>query len=108
MKRRPTYRWMLREVMADHSMFSTTALIPLLVERGIELSPSQVHRLVTQSPERLSLPILAALCDVFGCTPADLIATDVEVMADRKASGSDVVDLAVTSRPRRARIRRDG
>ncbi len=108
MTRQPTYRWRLRDLMADHKMFSTTALSPLLAERGIDLSPSQVHRLVTQAPERLSLPILAALCDIFGCTPADLIVTDVEVVAERKsATAGNVVDLATTARPRRARVRRD-
>ncbi len=108
MRRRPTYRWRLRDVMADHGLFSTTALSPLLADRGIDLSPSQVHRLVTQAPERLSLPILAALCDIFGCTPADLIVIDVEVITDRKtAGGGEVVDLATVGRPRRARVRRD-
>ena len=29
----------------------------------ITLSSSQVHRLVSHTPERLSLPVLAALCD---------------------------------------------
>lgn len=95
--------------MAEHGIYTTTALSPLLAERGIDLSPSQVHRLVTQAPERLSLPILAALCDIFGCTPADLIITGVEVTTDKAAaSGSSaVVDLAATGRPRRARVRRD-
>jgi DNA-binding Xre family transcriptional regulator len=27
-----------------------------------------VHRLVTGIPERLSLPVLAALCDILECT----------------------------------------
>lgn len=108
MRRQVTYRWLLREIMADHGMYATTALVPLLAERGIDLSPSQVHRLVTQVPERLSLPILAALCDIFGCTPTELIATDVEVVADRKAAGApNVVDMAATGRPRRARVRPD-
>lgn len=109
MRRRPTYRWRLRDVMAGHGIYTTTALSPLLAERGIDLSPSQVHRLVTQAPERLSLPILAALCDIFGCTPADLIITGVEVTTDKAAaSGSPaVVNLAATGRPRRARVRRD-
>ncbi|RKS77958.1 DNA-binding Xre family transcriptional regulator [Motilibacter peucedani] len=109
MTRRPTYRWRLRDLMAEHDMFATTALLPLLDERGIDLSPSQVHRLVTQAPERLSLPVLAALCDIFACTPADLIVTDVQIAADRKASGGggEVLDLATTGRPRRARVRRD-
>lgn len=90
-------------------MFTTTSLLPLLAERGIDLSPSQVHRLVTQAPERLSLPVLAALCDIFTCTPADLIVTDVEVAAEKKkaSAGGGVVDLASIGRPRRARVRRD-
>lgn len=111
MRRRPVYRWRLRDLMADHGLYSTTALSPLLTERGIDLSPSQVHRLVTQTPERLSLPLLAALCDIFDCSPADLIVTDVEVSTDsstRKVSGqASAVDLAATGRPRRARVRRD-
>ncbi len=57
-------------------MFHTTKLVPLLHERGIQLSGSQVHRLVTGTPERLSLPVLAALCDALEVTPADLIVTD--------------------------------
>jgi hypothetical protein len=68
MTRQVSYRWRLREVMAEHGMFTTTELVPLLAERGIDLSASQVHRLVTGTPERLSLPLLAALCDIFQVT----------------------------------------
>ena len=70
-------------------------------------TPSQVHRLVTQEPERLSLPILAALCDIFTCTPSDLI--EVTAAADRAAAtgggDSNVIDLAATIKPTRARLR---
>jgi hypothetical protein len=108
MKRRVTYQWRLRDVMAQHGMFTTTELVPLLKERGIDLSVSQVHRLVTGVPERLSLPLLAALCDIFDTDPAALIATSAENMSPRKAvvGDSPVVDLA-TVRPKRARIRPD-
>ena len=47
--------------MAAHGLFNTTDLVPLLAERGINLSVVQVYRLVTGTPERLSLPVLAAL-----------------------------------------------
>ena len=67
------YRWHLREVMASRGMFSTTDLRPLLIERGIDLSPSQVYRLVVEKPERLSLRTLMALLDILGCTMTDLI-----------------------------------
>ena len=81
-----------------------------LADRGIELSASQVHRLVTQAPERLSMPILVALCDIFECSPADLVQVSAETATERKAAGDNggnVVDLATTGRPKRARIRPD-
>ena len=107
--RRASYRWLLRDLMADHGLFATTALAPLLAGRGIELSASQVHRLVTQPPERLSLPILAALCDIFECTPNDLIQVTAASGTARQAVGAEdhVIDLASTVRPKRARVRPD-
>ena len=57
------YRWHLRQVMAARGMFATTDLLAPLSQRGITLSSSQVYRLVTDRPERLSLKILMALLD---------------------------------------------
>lgn len=111
MKRQVSYQWRLREVMATHGIFAASDLSPLLAERGIQLSSVQVWRLVTQTPERLSLPVLAALCDILDVTPADLIATRAETVAARRTAASgeaDVVDLAATIRPKRARIRPEG
>jgi DNA-binding Xre family transcriptional regulator len=54
-------------------MFATTDLRPLPAERGIDLSPSQVYRLVVEKPERLSLRTLIALLDILDCTMEDLI-----------------------------------
>jgi DNA-binding Xre family transcriptional regulator len=107
MKRQVSYQWRLREVMAVHGLFAATDLVPKLAERGVNLSAVQVWRLVTQTPERLSLPVLAALCDIFDCAPGDLIATRAENVAPRQAaaSGGTVVDLAATVRPKRARVR---
>jgi DNA-binding Xre family transcriptional regulator len=68
-------------------MWKTTELIPLLRERGVELSASQVYRLVTDKPERLSMKVLIALCDILDCTPADLIDPYAESAARRKAAG---------------------
>ncbi|MFB8411981.1 helix-turn-helix domain-containing protein [Streptomyces albidoflavus] len=108
MKRQVSYQWRLRERMAAAGMFSTSELASPLAERGINLSLSQVHRLVTGTPERLSLPALAALCDIFECTPADLIATRAENAVARKvATGNAVVDLSAV-RPKRAHIRPEG
>lgn len=76
------YRWHLRQLMATRGLFSTTDLAPLLAERGIELSAAQVYRLVTGTPERLNLHVLAALCDALECTPDDLV--EPVLVADAK------------------------
>src|SRR5665811_2263618 len=88
-KRKVSYQWRLREVMAENKMYATTELVPLLAERGIILSASQVHRLVTSTPERLSLPVLAALCDIFAIDASDLIPTDATSLGVRRAAASD-------------------
>lgn len=105
--RRVGYEWKLREVMAQHGMFQTTDLIPHLTERGIELSAVQVYRLVAQTPERLNLTVLAALCDIFDCTPDVLIEPTVHTVTTRrrKTAGSpDGGKVGRGRRPTRARI----
>jgi DNA-binding Xre family transcriptional regulator len=110
MTRKLEYRWRLREVMAQRGLWATTDLAPLLVERGIELSPAQVYRLVAQRPERLSLATLAAICDALECTPNDLIemteADATPALPRRRAAAGAAAPPSSTSpvRPRRARI----
>jgi DNA-binding Xre family transcriptional regulator len=104
MAARLDYRWHLRQVMAARGMFSTTDLIRPLADRGITLSSSQVYRLVTDRPERLSLKILMALLDILDCAVEELIEPVEAAGQARKAraagGGAGVGDL----RPRRARI----
>ena len=84
MTRKVGYTWRLREVMAQRRVFTATELVPLLRERGVDLSASQVHRLVSGTPERLSLQVLSALCDILSCTPADLVAATAEDAASAR------------------------
>ena len=68
--------WRLRTVMADRGMWHTTDLLRALENAGHThrgVSVTQIYRLVTGTPERLSLPTLAALCDVLQCSPNDLL-----------------------------------
>lgn len=99
------YRWRLREIMAARGLYMTTDLSPLLEERGIKLSAPQVYRLVTQTPERLSLRTLMAICDALECTSVDLIEPVEEKAArpTRRASGGGQADVRQL-RPRRAEI----
>lgn len=67
------YRWNLRDLMADRGITSTTELNFRLRGLGVELSPVQVSHLVTDTPERLSVRLMLALCDILDCTSAQLI-----------------------------------
>jgi DNA-binding Xre family transcriptional regulator len=106
MAARLDYRWHLRQVMAARGMFQTTDLIGPLAGRGIRLSSSQVYRLVTERPERLSLKILMALLDILDCTISDLIepvpAAGQGKEKKAKAAGAEAGVGGL--RPRRARI----
>lgn len=97
------FTWHLHERMHARGIHQITALQRELAAHGINLSSSQIHRLVTQTPERLNLEVLAALCEILDCSPTDLI--QVRAAARKKrASGANVVDMAATMRPRRARV----
>ena len=111
MKRRVDYTWRLAELMAARGMHNSTDLIPLLVERGIQLSRPQVYRVVHQRPERVSLQMIAALCDILACGVDDLVTVTAADVRQRKASASsqtaprpNVVELNKAVRPRRARV----
>lgn len=104
------YQWHLRVRMAEAGMYATTDLTPLLAERGVVLSAAQTYRLVTGTPERLSLRILMALCDILVSTPNDLIEPVAAAKPRTRATGTGgappgPVDRART--PRRAEIRRE-
>ncbi|MHA7156282.1 helix-turn-helix domain-containing protein [Arthrobacter sp. TMN-50] len=73
------YRWNLRKVMATRNLWKAADLQPLLRSRGINLSDTQVYRLITGSPERLPARTFAALCDILECTPNDLFEPYVEI-----------------------------
>lgn len=98
------YRWHLRQVMASRGMFATTDLAGPLAERGIRLSSSQVYRLVTERPERLSLKILMALLDILDCTMGDLIEPAAAAQQAGKAAAASGETRVGALRPRRARI----
>lgn len=107
------YDWHLRQLMAKAEMFSTTDLIPLLAERGVELSAAQVYRMVTGTPERLSLRTLVALCDILDCTPSDLIEPVAQTQKSRATgtrsrpgSGENAGSGLKKRTPRRAEVKR--
>lgn len=99
MNKKMGYRWKLRDLMADQQMFQTSNLGPLLAERGVTLSREQVYRLVTQPPQRLSMDVLVALCDILDCTPNDLIEPEIVNAQIRKTGSSKTPQEPITPRP---------
>lgn len=70
--------WTLRQLMAERNMWLTTELHTALAEHAGETggrtwSRPQIYRVVTGRPDRLSLDLLDALCEVLDCEPADLL-----------------------------------
>ena len=103
--------WNLRQVMAENGMFATTDLVEPLRQRGVEISRQMVHRVVTKTPQRINVDLLAALCDILDCTPNDLLELRHEQARPASAAGETgpgtgpgIGDL----RPIRARVRRPG
>lgn len=104
MPRKLDYRWNLRQVMATRDMFQTTDLIEPLAQREIRLSSSQVYRLVTERPERLSLKVLMALLDILDCHMDELIEPVAAAAPRSKRTASGEETGVGTFRPRPARI----
>ncbi len=99
------YEWRLRVLMAENGMFKAIDLAPRLAERGIQLSDSQVWRLVTGRPERLNLRLMVVLCEILGCEPGELVKrTDVATVVEKDpASGGQIrADL----KPKQVRLKR--
>lgn len=99
--------WNLRQLMAEQGMFATSDLVEPLRERGVELSRQMIHRVVTKTPQRINMDLLAALCDVLHCTPNDLIEMRLERVA-APAVGSETGRGIGNLRPIRAKVRRPG
>lgn len=99
------FSWHLADVMHDRGILKITALQRQLCVHGIELSSSQIHRLVTGVPERLNLEVLSALCEILACSPSELVEVHATVTRQH-ATAANVVDMATTVRPRRARVLR--
>jgi hypothetical protein len=109
MKRQVSYQWRLREVMATRGIFAASDLSPCSPNAASSCPRCRSGAWSPRLPSP-SLPVLAALCDILGVAPTDLIATRAENVAPRRTAasgGADIVGLANTIRPKRARITPD-
>ncbi len=96
------YHWHLRKIMNEHGMNATTELVPLLADRGVVMTSTQVYRIVTGEPERLNMRLLAALCDILDVTPNDLIEPYVAT-SSRRGRKTGTTGTSTQSKPSRNR-----
>jgi DNA-binding Xre family transcriptional regulator len=106
MSRRIVMQWHLRQVMAARGLYQTSDLVPLLADRDVLLSRQFVHRLVTKTPQRVNIDVLAALCDILDCEPNDLLQPVAEPVTAVRTGTGDAGPGIGTLRPTRAVIRR--
>ena len=93
-------------MMANRAICQTSELVAMLAERGVILSREHVYRLVTKTPQRLNMEILAALCDILDCEPNDLLQPVVETVQVAK-TGTEAAGPGIGGlRPIRAKLRR--
>lgn len=90
--------------MAEHGLYKTTELIPLLAQYGVNLSREQVYRLVTHSPERANLQVVGAICAALSCTPSDLI--EVQIVEEKMVAVEQTRRSLGNLRPKPAKIHR--
>ncbi|WP_201010467.1 helix-turn-helix transcriptional regulator [Rhodococcus sp. NKCM2511] len=94
----------LAELMDARGMRDSIDLLPHLADRGVLLTEPQVRRLVARRPMLMSLTTLIALCDIFGCSPADIAPSDVPraEYRNRLPQNETVVDINTVLDTRRA------
>jgi DNA-binding Xre family transcriptional regulator len=72
--------WHLRMLAAERGYMTAKSLFDALQPGGLDITESQLRRIFTGQPERLSLALLAQLCCLLKATPGDLL-TVVKVPA---------------------------
>ena len=65
--------WQLQAVMKQRGVTSIAALRRKLDGHYPFISEVQLGRIVKQLPERMNMPLLAALCHALDCEPNDLL-----------------------------------
>ncbi len=97
-------RWNLRMKAAEAGIWKSTELRRMLAEAGLEISAGKMSGLWTGTPTTIRLEDLDVICSVLGCTPADLLICEPDLVAARKPSNQAVAQQsAKDGRPTRRR-----
>lgn len=93
--------WHLRMLAAERGYLTAKSLYDALQPCGLKITESQLRRVFTGQPARLSFTLLAQLCRLLKTTPGDLL-TVVSVPV-RTALTASPTDGSSTQRERKAK-----
>jgi len=86
--------WNLFPLMAQHKMRTAAELSRRLAEYGIEMTSIYLSRMMNEKPARLNMELLDAFCNMFDCTPNDLLPLeDVPPEEPKQELPSNVVEF---------------
>lgn len=68
-----SFRWKLKEKMAEKGIWKCTDLTKLLNAHGIKITSSMVTVIVDRMPDRINTKVLDAICDILECNPSDIL-----------------------------------
>lgn len=77
-------RWNMRMKAAEAGIWKSTELRRMLADAGLEISAGKMSGLWTGHPTSIRLDDLDVICFVLGCTPAELLICEPEVVAARR------------------------
>jgi len=96
-------RWNMRMKAAEAGIWKSTELRRMLAEAGLEISAGKMSGLWTGTPTTIRLDDLDVICFVLGCTPADLMICEPEVVAARRPAKTAVAESSATKTSRALR-----
>ncbi|GAB3158757.1 helix-turn-helix domain-containing protein [Microbispora siamensis] len=92
-------RWNMRLKAAERGIWKSTDMRRLLAEAGLEISAGKMSALWTTTPTTIRLDDLDVICAVLGCSPADLLICEPEVVAARRPRIMEEAAAADTGTP---------
>ncbi len=86
--------WNLRALMDQRKLRRNQDLHRLLVDAGVKISSTQLARVVSQRPKRLTTEFLDALVTVLECDIADLMTVEMSEQSEPPAHAQQVIPIS--------------
>lgn len=88
-----SFKWCLKQKMAEKGIWRATDLTKLLNAYGIDISSSMVSRIVDKIPEKINTKVFFAICDILKCSPHEILIfepTSIQIDVLSKVVGDDI------------------